>query len=444
MGVSPSLAMAFRTFFALLLLAVVYVSAENVVVLTDDTFESTIAENDFVLVEFFAPWCGHCKKLAPEFEKAATQLKDSGIVLGSVDATVYGDLAQSHGVKGYPTLFFFKNGQKIDYSGPREAAGIVAWLNKKSGPAVTTVEDVAEFCAGKSVCVAATYPADSDAQKAFHKVAGAHDDIVFAEVLGGDASVTVHRNFDEDVSTTNFDDLDSFLEDNVHPYFASAQQAWARLQAADLTITVVAIDEDTHTEEFALFSKIAKDLNGKIGIVHVPGSFAPKLAQFGVSGDSVPCLAATNAQGEKYPYDGEIAEEPLRAFFGSIIAGTAVPFFKSEPIPETQEGPVTVVVGHSFDDVVVNNDKTVFLKLYAPWCGHCKSLAPIWDELAEAYAEDDDVVIAKIDSTANDNSRVQVSGFPTLVLFKGGDKSNFVKYEGGRTLDELKAFVEQH
>jgi protein disulfide-isomerase A1 len=50
----------------------------------------------------------------------------------------------------------------------------------------------------------------------------------------------------------------------------------------------------------------------------------------------------------------------------------------------------------------------------APWCGHCKSLAPIWEELGKAFAGRDDIVIAKMDSTANEVPEVKIQGFPTL------------------------------
>ena len=83
--------------------------------------------HDQWLVEFFAPWCGHCKNLAPEWETAATKLKGS-VMVGAVDATVHTNLASKYGVKGYPTIKVFKAGKKgkaTDYNGPREAAGIV-------------------------------------------------------------------------------------------------------------------------------------------------------------------------------------------------------------------------------------------------------------------------------------------------------------------------------
>lgn len=78
-------------------------------------------------MEFYAPWCGHCKKLTPHYSAAATALKEasSPIRLAKVDATVQKNLARLHAVHGYPTLYFYVNGGKVKFSGPRTKEGII-------------------------------------------------------------------------------------------------------------------------------------------------------------------------------------------------------------------------------------------------------------------------------------------------------------------------------
>merc|ERR1712106_1003317 len=165
---------------------------EGVLVLTVDNFQEVVDGNEFILVEFYAPWCGHCKALAPEFAKAAGILveRDSPIKLGKLDATKEGAIAGKFEVRGYPTLKFFKNGKPLEYGGGRTADTIVSWVEKKTGPAAKTLaslEDAMAYVAGKPVAIIGFFKDETtDAAKAFLGAAGSMDDFEFA-ITGDDA-----------------------------------------------------------------------------------------------------------------------------------------------------------------------------------------------------------------------------------------------------------------
>jgi protein disulfide-isomerase A4 len=115
---------------------------EEVVSLTVETFDEFISDKPIMLLEFYAPWCGHCKKLAPEFEKAAQKLKEHKIPLAKVDATVEKRLGDQFGVSGYPTLKILRNGRRFDYDGPRDAEGIVKYMLQQAKPAAKPLKTV--------------------------------------------------------------------------------------------------------------------------------------------------------------------------------------------------------------------------------------------------------------------------------------------------------------
>ncbi|CAB4018498.1 disulfide-isomerase A4, partial [Paramuricea clavata] len=106
------------------------------------------------------------------------------------------------------------------------------------------------------------------------------------------------------------------------------------------------------------------------------------------------------------------------------------PEIKSQPVPKGKPGPVQVVVGSNFGKIVLDETKDVLIELYAPWCGHCKALEPTYKKLAQKYRDEANLVIAKLDATANDvPAEYKASGFPTIFFAPKGGKSKPVKYE---------------
>jgi len=163
--------------------------------------------------------------------------------------------------------------------------------------------------------------------------------------------------------------------------------------------------------------------------------------------DSKFAIAIVGANGYRYKPDTQaesFTPEAVKAVAESFLAGQIPRHVKSEEPPK-DSGPVTVVTGRTFDELVTNSDKDVFIEFYAPWCGHCKQLAPTWDKLAEKFASVDSVRIAKMDATANDvPSSFEVHGFPTIYLLKANNKGSPVQYNGGRDLPALSKWLKEN
>ena len=101
---------------------------------------------------------------------------------------------------------------------------------------------------------------------------------------------------------------------------------------------------------------------------------------------------------------------------------------------------VIVLSADNFSAAVDAPGAKLLVEFYAPWCGHCKQLAPIWDKLGEKYSEAEDIIIAKLDSTANELETVSVESFPTIKFFPKGGAAP-VDYEGARTLKAMADFL---
>ncbi|GMJ01333.1 PROTEIN DISULFIDE ISOMERASE 11, PDI-LIKE 2-1, ARABIDOPSIS THALIANA PROTEIN DISULFIDE ISOMERASE 11 [Hibiscus trionum] len=237
-------------FGAVLSLILASTTAADVVVLTEANFNKEVGQDRGALVEFYAPWCGHCQKLAPEYEKLAESFKkDKSVLIGKVDCDEHKSICSKYGVQGYPTIQWFPKGslEPKKYEGQRTAEALTEFVNTEGGT--------------------------------------------------------------------------------------------------------------------------------KMKIATVPSS-------------------------------------------------------------------VVVLNADNFDEIVLDKTKDVLVEFYAPWCGHCKYLAPTYEEVATAFKREEDVIIANLDADKHGDiaEKYEVTGYPTLKFFLKGNKTG-EDYNGERDLDAFVAVI---
>ncbi|XP_055599803.1 protein disulfide-isomerase-like [Uranotaenia lowii] len=444
---------------------------DEVLVLTKDNFQKVIEGNEFVLVEFYAPWCGHCKALAPEYAKAAKALaeKKSNIKLGKVDATEEQELAEKHGVRGYPTLKFFRSGTPIEYTGGREKDTIISWLEKKTGPAakeLETVEAAEELLKENNVAVVGFFKnRDSDEAKAFLSTANAVDDYPFGITSSEEVYAKYEAKCGSIVLFKHFDDGKAVFEGEVK------EDALKKFVAAQALPLIVDFSHETaqkifggeiknhllffiskeagHFEKYIDPAKeIAKKYREKILFVTIDADQEDHqriLEFFGMKKEDVPSMRIIHLEEDmaKYkPETNDLAADKIDTFVSSFLEGKVKQHLLSQDLPEDwDKHPVKTLVANKFDEVALDPTKDVLVEFYAPWCGHCKQLAPIYDKLGEKYANHESIVIAKMDSTANELEHTKINSFPTIYLYRKGDNQK-VEFRGERTLEGMVDFLE--
>lgn len=166
---------------------------------------------------------------------------------------------------------------------------------------------------------------------------------------------------------------------------------------------------------------------------------------FGIKRDDAPAirLIKLDEDMEKYkPENPEISSKNVLEFVTAFVKGELKRHFLTQDLPEDwDKNPVKVLVGTNFHEVAFDKEKDVLVEFYAPWCGHCKQLAPIYEELGKKYEDNESVVIAKMDATVNELEDLKIINYPTIILFKKGSNEG-IEYNKERTLDGLSKFIE--
>lgn len=136
----------------------------------------------------------------------------------------------------------------------------------------------------------------------------------------------------------------------------------------------------------------------------------------------------------------DLTVEILTKFADDLLANKLLPTpFNSEPIPETNDGPIFKVVARNHEQIVRDATKFVFMEYFTPTCGYCQRLAPVYEELARHFQGQKDLVIGAMDMSLNDILTEDVHSYPTLIFYN--KEGEAIRYFGDKEIEEMKAFV---
>jgi len=158
-------------------------------------------------------------------------------------------------------------------------------------------------------------------------------------------------------------------------------------------------------------------------------------------GEKFPGIVIEDRENHKnYLFPHELSVSSLTEWIQNFVDNKLQPSLKSQEIPASQDEAVYTLVGKTFAEIVNDATKDVLVEFYAPWCGHCKNLAPKYEELAKEFKSQPSVLIAKIDATENDTP-TEIKGFPTLLFYPSNAKSKPLTYKGERSKQAMSDWI---
>lgn len=344
---------------------------------------------------------------------------------------------------------------------------MISYMIKQSLPAVSNLDKdtiTAFQSADKVVLVAYLDADDKEATEAFTNAAtelrdnflfGSTTDAALAKEAGVKApAIVMYKSFDEPKvvydGKLDAEEIVQYVKTASIPLVGEVgPDTYASYMQSGIPLAYLFVaDDDSKKTLVDAIRPVAEKFKGKINFATIDAvAYGAHAGNLNLEVGKWPAFAIQETtKNSKFPFDQdtEISAKTIGKFVEEFSEGKIQPSIKSEPIPETQEGPVHVVVAHNYKDLVLDSDKDVLLEFYAPWCGHCKSLAPKYEELAKLYFDNpefkDKVIIAKVDATANDVPD-EIQGFPTIKLFPAGKKDSPVDYQGSRTVEDLAHFI---
>lgn len=445
-----------------------YQKAKNVIVLTDNNFEEVSKEFPTILIHFYTPWCGVCKKLSPEYSKAALVLEKENIALGQLNSSVNKNITKAYDIQKFPTLKLFINGGVIDYIGENNERDIINFMKKKAGPLIrtlTSVNQIEEFINAYNVIM--IYFGESKehleiiediAQNNTHYTIGkCSEPKIFTHYnLTGQANFVMFKTYDEkryDYNLTEGFTKEKIIEFILYYYLPkamyfdqnSAQVIFGSRKPGLFLYRTKHFDKRELYED--ILSNVADKLNRELQVI-VTGlseDYESRIAFFfGITAEDLPAIYIhdTRKRIKTYKMKGEINEETILAFVDQWRRDELIPIWKSEEVP-TEQGVIYQIVGKTYENVVLKSKRDVLILFLSPYEESMREFWYSYRDIAIKNKNNDELLVAYVHSTHNDIESVELSSVPSLYLWRA-KKKELLLYEGKMTMRDVELFLKEN
>ena len=441
---------------------------DGVLILTSETLEEAIKTYPRLAILMFAPWCPHCKALYPEIGIALkdNDFQNMGVVFGKVDIEYNSKVATDYNVRGMPTIIYFENGKKKEiYNGGRTSDGIVEWFYKRivsKEHILNSLKDIKSY-ENPSERRLIYFGNDPKNLKEYEKFIDTHEGTIYGWVKDekltkeygkSPETVVLYKNFDSpnyvDIKEITNENIKNIFDLNEYPLMYDFCDSLLRQVFGTYMPAIILLKKDKEISSLdKTYLSMAEKYRGKLlfckdEIGSKFGERIVRIANITNKSESTSLIFDFVKGFNKWKFEDfykEFNEKNLEMFLKDWIDGKIKPPIKSEEIPKTQEGPVYKIVNKSFKKEVMENDLNVFVKFYSPNCPHCIRLEPTYKELAEKLKYNKYIRIAEYNLKDNDFDEFKIRGYPTLVMFKAGEKDKHIIYNGNRTVEDMMNFV---
>ncbi|CAD8069700.1 unnamed protein product [Paramecium primaurelia] len=436
----------------------------DVLVLNDNTINAAIKQFDYLLVEFYASWCGHCKQFAPEYSQFATQVKEAGqsFIVAKLNGGDQEKQAMNrYKVSSFPTIILLIKGHAVPYNGDRSANGLMNFVTQALEDKlvrVDEIDDVYKFLSDNNLSLL-YFVKDSQqpelqiysmAAKIFPHLKFGYTTSAYARKLYDvdEGQIVLFRTFEERrkefTDQLTLEKLTNFLYENSTPSFEELDnKSYASIFNKNTPALILFWSQQSQETKDVL-KLIAPNIKKRITVVSVYSDnymVNQVTSHLFINTPTFPSLYYYKTTNEVYKFEGQITVENVMRFVHEANNGKIKRKQKSQPIPN-QTSNVLKVVGDTFDQLVLNSKKNTLVQFCQT--SNSKCYEPEFEDLAEELKKNDNLVLAQIDLSYNDLDSVNIENYPGFKLYIPKVTSNPINFEQEFSKDNLYAFIKQN